>query len=267
MSGPRRVRLPHVERLFGALSPRDWAIVSTLYRLHLASGLQLERLHFQELANRSKSVKRWQVLERLVNDRVLMPFERRVGGAASGSDKLCYTLDSAGQRLMRFRTNAEAPDIRVRRPRTPGDRFVAHTLAVSELYVALVELSRLAGFTVEQFDVEPRWPDGLGGWLRPDAYVQLAYNGEQYSWWYEADMATESLPTVGTKLRSYLDFVQRGQLGPGGVMPWVLTGVPTQARLTAIQKEINKLEEPASYLFRVAEFSDLTHVMTQEFVR
>lgn len=267
MSGPRRVRLPHVERLLGAVSPRDWAIISSLYRLRLASGLQLERLHFYDLASRSKSVKRWQVLKRLVDARVLMPLERRVGTAAGGSDKLCYALDSAGQRLMQFRMNAEAPETRVRRPRMPGERFVAHTLAVSELYVGLVEFGRLGGFTVEQFDIEPRWPDGLRGWLRPDAYVQLAYNGDRYSWWYEADMATESLPTVETKLRSYLNFVRRGQLGPGGITPWVLVGVPTQARLAAIQKEVNKLDEPASYLFRVAEFAQVTHKITQEFIQ
>ena len=266
MSRPQRVRLPHVERLLATLSARDWAIISSLDCVRFASGLQLERLHFYDLGIRSRSVKRWHVLKRLAVARVLMPVERRIGTALHGSDKLCYVLDSAGERLIRLRMNAQAAGSATRRPRVPGDRYVAHTLAVTEVYVALVELSRVGGFVLEAFTVEPRWPNGSGGYLGPDAYARLSRNGEYYSWWIEADLATESLPTLRRKLLAYLDYAERGQAGPDGVVPWVLIGVPTEARRLAVQRIVNGLPELADYVFRVSLLPDVTAVILKEFV-
>ena len=211
-------------------------------------------------------MKRWHVLKRLADARVLMPVERRIGTTLHGSDKLCYALDSAGERLIRLRMNAEAREPTRRRPRVPGDRYAAHTLAVAELYVALVELSRVGGFVLETFKVEPRWPNGSGGYLGPDAYARLSRSGEYYSWWIEADLATESVPTLRRKLLTYLDFVERGQPGPDGVVPWVLIGVPTEARRVAVQRIVNGLPELADYIFRVSLLPDVTTAMLKEFV-
>ena len=266
MKPVRRVRLSHVEQLVNTLSPRDVAILKTLYQVRIASGSQLERLHFSDLGSRSRQVKRWQVLKRLVEARALMPVERRVGTVAHGSDKLCYVLDSASLRVLRLRANAEAANAPIRRPRIPGERFVNHMLAVTELYVALAELSRLGGLTVEAFDVEPRWPDGSGSRLGPDAYVRLQRGGEYYSWWFEADLGTESQSTVEGKLAAYLDFVQRGQVGPNGIVPWVLIGVSSETRRTAVQRIVNGLGELADYLFRVALLPDCVTTITKEFV-
>ena len=262
--GPRRVRLPYLERLLETLSDRDWAIIESVDRLRLISGSQLERLHFSDLAPRSRSVKRWQVLKRLADARVLVPFERRIGTAHRGSAKLCYALDSGGMQLVRLRANLTGS--RVRRPRVPGDRFVAHTLAVTELYVALVEQGRLDRFTLVSFEVEPAWPNGLGGWLRPDAFVKLQRGAITDYWWYEADLATESVPTVRAKLLSYLDFANRGQLGPDGIVPRVLIGAPTAQRRNAIQGVIDALPSPAEIVFLVASLSDAPLVMVKELV-
>lgn len=265
MSQPRRVRLSHVERLLGSLSPRDIAVLETLARVRVASGLQLERLHFADLGTRSQKVKRGQVLKRLVDDRAVIPFERRVGAAARGSEMTRYTLDSAGLRVLQLRANANGAT-RVRRPRVPGDRFVSHTLAVTELFIGLSESARLGGFRIIAFDVEPRWSSGSGGWLAPDAYVLLERDGERYAWWFEADLGTEDLSTIRTKLATYLDFVQRGQVGPNGVVPWVLFGVPTMGRQQAVQRLINQLPEPSSYLFRVGLLSECVMLIEKELI-
>src|ERR1700737_4867435 len=98
---PQRVRKPYVEWLAGRLSSRDWAIIESLTLVRLVSGLQLERLHFSELKGRSRSVMRWKVLKRLVDARVLVSLDRRIGFSAHGSTGLCYALDSAGQSLAR----------------------------------------------------------------------------------------------------------------------------------------------------------------------
>ena len=76
------------------------------------------------------------------------------------------------------------------------------------------------------------------GWAarsRPDAFIRLERDEGADYWWYEADLATESLPTIHRKLLAYLDFVQRGQFGPDGIVPRVLVGVPTSKRQAAVQ--------------------------------
>jgi hypothetical protein len=265
--GRQRVRVSYVEQLVEVLSARDWAIISTVARLRLVSGLQIERLHFSQLPERSRSVMRWRILKRLTDARVLAPLDRRIGTARHGSAKLCYALDSAGLRLVRLQANHASPAARVRRPRVPGERFVAHTLAITELYVALVEHSRLGRFTVAGFQAEAAWPNGLGGWLRPDALVQLQHRAVTDYWWYEADLATESLPTIRAKLLVYLDFVHRGQLGPDGIVPRVLIGVPTGQRLAALRTVVNALPSPAAVMFLVALMPDVPLVMADELVR
>lgn len=142
---------------------------------------------------------------------------------------------------------------------------MAHTLAVSELYVALVERSHIGQFELDDFQTEPAaWVrDGLGGWLKPDAFAKLRAGTVHDYWWLEADLATESLPTVRSKLLAYLDFVARGQLGPDDIVPRVLVGVPGKARLTAVQRIVNTLPPPADHMFRVAELSNAATVMEQ----
>lgn len=260
--GPRRVRRAYVEEFADTLSDRDWAIIESVDRLRLISGLQLERLHFSELTGHSRSVMRWRILKRLADARVLLPVERRVRAAQRDSAKLCYALDSAGMQLARLRANLTGSP--VRRPRVPGDRFVEHTLTVTDLYVALIEQSRLEGFTLADFEVEPAWPDGLSNWLRPDAFIRLRRGPVSDYWWYEADLGTETLPTIEAKLRRYLDFVQRGQLGPDGIVPRVQLGVKTEQRHSGIQDLINALPSPAEVMFAVALLPNVPRAMIDE---
>jgi hypothetical protein len=266
---PVRVRMPYVEQLAERLSPRDLMILLTLNRVRLATGLQLERLHFYELTGRSRSVKRADVLKRLTDAAVLTLIERRVGTANRGSAQQCYALDSAGLRLVQLHLNKHAPQSQVRRPGFPGDRFVAHTLAVTELYVDLVERSRLGTSVLGEFQAEADayWPNGLRGWIKPDAFVRLEQGDEAVYWWFEADMATESLPTIRRKLLAYLDFVQRGQLGPDGVAPKVLIGVSAVKRREAVRSVIEELPAPGESLFQVVEQAEVAKVMIDEITK
>src|SRR5581483_6636915 len=222
---------------------------------------QLERLHFNHLSGRSRNVMRWRVLKRLVDERVLLTLER-----PAGSSPLHYGLDSAGLRLIRFRARRESPDERLRRPRVPGERFVAHTLAVTELFVTLRVQTESGRSELMAFETEAAayWPDGLGGLMKPDAFVKLRYGSVTDLWWYEADLATVSLPPIRAKLIGYLEFVQRGQLGPDGTVPRVLIGVPTAKRQAAIQAVVEQLPEPAAALFVVADMAQTAAVMLTE---
>jgi hypothetical protein len=233
---PVRVRPAHVEWTFDRLSERDWSVVVEVNRLRVASGEQLERLCFASVREgRSRTVTRSRVLARLVRWRVLVPVARRIGGGGRGSTGQAFALDVAGRHLLVRRGLATAERTRVRRPGTPGERSLRHLLAVSQLYVDLIEQTRDDEQVSCRFQAEPGswWPNGRGGWMKPDAYVVLERAGAWDHWWVEVDLATESLPTVRGKIGAYLDFQARGELGPDGVTPWVLISTVTSRRAEA----------------------------------
>lgn len=261
---PARVRPAHVEHVLERLTARDREILLTVEKLRLVTGSQLQRLHFSDLHDRSASVVRWRVLKRLTDWRVLAPAERRIGGSLRGSGELAFALDSAGQRITQLLTNRSNDERRIRRPGVPSDQLLRRTLAVSELYVSLIEHTRSGGTVIQQFLAEPlAWlPDGLGGWLKPDAYVVLATKDYEDTWAVEVDLSTESVPTLRRKLLAYLDFYQRGQHAPNGVMPRVLVTVPTQQRQTAVRPMASQLPAPADKLFVISLDRDaLLHLL------
>jgi hypothetical protein len=266
-SGPARryVSGVYIDQLLDRLSDRDWRIIADVWRCRVLSGDQITRLHFVNISELTRQRTRRVVLARLVEWGILSPFTRRIGGIRGGSAGSVFSLDTAGQRLVHLRwPEAAADEGRARRPWTPGQLFVAHALAVSAVYVSLVELSRSAGFTVEAFSTEPLawWPNGNGGYLKPDAYLKLAAGGVTGHWWLEVDRATESLPTIKRKLTIYLDFVGRGQLGPRGVIPRVMLSVPDERRRLGVQAVIDRLPPPADELFVVAIFDDTSRQLT-----
>ena len=234
-----------------SLSERDWAVVRDVARLRLATGTQLERLHFAGLADTSRPVVRRRVLGRLVRARALATLARRIGGVRAGSSGLIYALDTCGKRLM-------AIEGRPARPGTPGERHVRHVLAIGQLYVDLVELDGAGQLALEQFAAEPAswWPDSHGGRIKPDAYVLAASDDHHDHWWVEVDLATEHLPTLKRKLMTYLDFYRQGQLGPGGIVPWVLITVPDAMRCSEVVRMIHRMPSQANELFTVAIHND-----------
>src|SRR6266536_5163029 len=245
----RRVTRAGVERVADGLGERDRAILASMSRLRVLTGRQVERLHFAGLGGAHRDRTRRRVLERLVGLGVLAPLERRIGGVRAGSAGLVFALGPVGQRLpglmptkgLDWMTTVR----RSRRPGTPTERFLKHSLAVSELYVHLVEHARGGLFQLITFRAEPAcwWRDSEGMWIRPDAYVVVGTKEDRKAddawedlWAIEVDMATESLPTLRRKLTAYLDLVEQGESGPdGGDLPGVLITVPDKHRLRDVR--------------------------------
>lgn len=255
---PRRVRGDYVEWVGERLSDRDWQIIETVNRLRLVSGSQLDRLHFAALAGHARVVVRGRVLRRLAQWQALAVLPRRIGGPARGSAGAVFTLGVVGARLCAERQATTNAALRVRQPVAPTERSIRHTLAVSELCVGLVERARIQGAHVITFEAEPAswWPNGVGGFIKPDAYTILAWGNVREHWWVEVDLATESLPTIKRKLTAYIEVVERGQLGPHGLIPRVLVSTITPERRAALLTVVTRLPEPASALFVVRVASE-----------
>lgn len=256
-SAARRGRPSNAVRVADRLSDRDWQIIEVTNRLRLVSGQQIERLCFPTLSGHAREVVRGRVLRRLVRWQVLAVSARRIGGAARGSAGAAFALGSAGARLWLAQQTPVASRPRVRHPGVPTERTVRHTLAVSELYATLVEQARQQQVTIVAFQAEPTswWPNGLGGYVKPDAYTLLTTGAVREHWWIEVDLATESLPTINHKLHAYLDFVERGQRGPGQLVPRVLVSTVSPARRDAIAAVVATLPAPAPDLFVVVAAS------------
>jgi len=107
---------------------------------------------------------------------------RAIGGARAGSAAHIYSLGIAGQRalpLLGADVYADQLSGRPRTPWTPGGMFLAHTLAVAQLYVLLRERERAHELTLAHFTAEPAaWhPDGKRRVIKPDAYVCIQRGG------------------------------------------------------------------------------------------
>jgi hypothetical protein len=82
---------------------------------------------------------------------------------------------------------------------------------------------------------------------------------------YRPDRHSEDLTSIRHKLTTYLDFVERGQLGPHGIVPRVLINVTNGKRQADIAGIIEHLPAPAPRLFHVTTsdqaVSYLLHVL------
>ena len=267
MSGKTRITEAYVARLAERLGPRDLAVIETLDRVRVATGKQLERLHFAGGTPRANTRQAQRRLRHLVELRALAVLDRSVGGPAGGSAQAVYALDAAGQRL----ASAVGPagGSRIRRPWTPGVPFLAHALAVTELFVGLTEAAAAGRGELLAFDAEPacwRVFTGAGGArvrLKPDAFVRFATADYEYATFVEVDRATASVPTVGRKLTLYRRYWQTGREQERfGLFPKVLVLTPTEPRREALVAVAAAQPVDAWPLFQVAPYDAGISVLT-----
>ena len=223
-------------------------VIVTLHRVRVATGRQMERTCFPDVTRRQVRA----VLASLVDRRLLARLPRVVGGVRAGSAGYVYTLDVAGQRVMR-------PDHgRAHRPWPVSMSFLAHSLAVTELYVGLVEAERAGRLRLVSFVTEPAcWrsfhgPGGARTILKPDAAL-VARLGRFEDWWFvEVDRGTESRPTLARKFDLYRAFWQSGMEQTRiGVFPRVLWLVPDEQRRAALVEIVGRQPGEAWTLFVV----------------
>ncbi|MDT3438281.1 replication-relaxation family protein [Pseudofrankia sp. BMG5.37] len=236
--------------LAATITPREREILSTVASVRVATGAQLVRLHLGDVsARRARGV-----LASMVAQRLLGRLPRRIGGVRAGSAGFVYTLDVAGLRIL------DPERQRWQRPWPVGTPFLAHSLAVTELYISLREAEAAGLMVVAGFQAEPaswRGFPGVGGGrmvLKPDARVRLRLGRYEDTWMVEVDRATESLPTIRRKCETYIRYWQSGR--EGEVFPRVLWLVPDQRRYDQLVDLLARLPEDAWPLFTVALFGD-----------
>lgn len=266
MSHRVRITEAYVADLASELTPREQDIVSSLDRVRMASVKQLERLHFMAESPQANARQARQTLARLTDKRVVTRLDRRIGGVRAGSSGTVYALDVAGQRL----ASAAGPagGIRIRKPWTPGLAFLAHHLAVTELYVRLRESERSARVELLAFDTEPlawRAFTGIGGArqvLKPDAFARIGLGDFEDSYFIEVDRATQSGSAIARKLTVYRRFFQTGrEQERHGVFPKVLFLAPSEARKAALVAVMESHPADSWELFQVVRYDEALQVL------
>jgi hypothetical protein len=243
-----------VAQLRERLSARDLAIVAQVGELRLMSARQIQALHFpasEHDNDRAATRARQRVLARLCRERLLIALMRRIGGVRAGSAGLVLALGPVGQRVL-------ALDRPRRRAYEPTERFVDHTLAVSQLVVDVNLAARAGLLDVLDAQAEPqcwRTAAGMGGRLvlRPDAFLALGIGEYELRWFIEVDRSSESLPVIVRKCRLYANYYQSGQeqAAHGGVFPRVCWVVPDDMRAERVRAAIARDRSLPGRLFMV----------------
>lgn len=253
-----------VRRLEERLTGRDIRILEDLERFRLLTTRQLQRLHFPAAplgphttaSSATRSTTR--VLKRIEEIGVISRLARRIGGISHGSALTVWQLGAAGDRLLRARRG----DPQRRRYVEPGLTFMAHTLAVADTAVALIEQANAGRFELLELELEPAcWRQFTASStaataLKPDLLVVTADATTETHSFVEVDLGTEHLPAVLRKCRTYQRHHGTGnEQADRGLYPAVVWTVPDPIRAKRIRDAIGaeKQLDPALFWITTPE--------------
>jgi len=239
MTGLTRSGLVHtVEQL----NDRDCEVLEAVERFRLFRGDQLRRLFFHDISSDAGSARLCRrSLARLADAGLLARLERRVGGTRAGSSGHVYSITAAGRRVNAYRLGSGKPNNRG--VHEPGQPFVAHTLAIVDLYVALVEAERAGTLELLAFETEPGcWRSfnavlGTAQMLKPDAHVRVGVDDYEYASFVEVDCGTEGKGALLRKAHVYLSYYRSGrEQAQRGLFPKVVWIAATENRTQFLSK-------------------------------
>lgn len=269
-TAPTRVTDASARRVAAQLTDVDRRVLETISTVRIASGAQLHALHWADSDTGRRMARHH--LAKLTELRVLARLDRRIGGVRAGSAGFTYTLDTIGLRLVddgtasitAGRTDKDTTTSkRIRRPSTPGDRYLDHALAITDCYVALKHLEHTTDFELLGFQSEPRsWrqfagPDARPQTIKPDAFALLADATWEHRWFLEIDRATEHRPTILRKATEYITYWQTGtEQRVHDLFPRVLWVTPSDRRTEDIRFWLTTLDPATHHLFQVCSAAD-----------
>jgi hypothetical protein len=255
---PSRISSRQLDLIASDLTDVDQKLLQFVADQRIASGHQLRRRFLA--SSDGRAVRR--LLLRLIEWKVLERLPRRMGGIRSGSDGFLYVLGTAGARVL------ARGGRKLRRLEAPGDRYINHTLAITELVVRLHEAVLRRELDLLALEAEPAcWrlftgPAGTQITIKSDLYVCLGAGQYQDRWFIEVDLATEARGTLQAKANRYLAHLRSG--AEGRVYPRVLWVVPNQHRLEQIHNALQVLPAEHRRLFAYVSFEEAVELVATE---
>jgi len=261
---PVRVSARQLARIAADLTPVDRSVLAAVHLTRLCLGSQLQRLFFGPGDANGRAARR--TLKRLSDWRVIDALPRRIGGVRAGSAGIAYLVGPVGARLLALE------GARTKRFVTPGDRFVAHTLAVAEVYVRLHEAHQSRALELLDIETEPScwrpYPGPLGApmVLKPDLFVRLGAGAESEDRWFvEVDQATEGRGSIARKLGRYAaHFASGEEQSRHGAYPRVVWAVPHVRRASWLHELLESGQTQAPQLHTVTTHEALVPLLASE---
>ena len=239
-----RLSRRRLEEISTRLHRRDQAILRALEACRYMTTTQISDLHFPDAATRSAAARAaHRAVTKLQSYGLIFALERRIGGIRKGSGAYVWSLAQPGLKLLSL---GQDIDPARRRSFEPSPRFLEHTLVVTQLYVQLLSLD---GVNILSVQHEPncwRTYPSVGGaaQLKPDLYAISSCDDYEDHWFFEIDLATESLARILKKCQQYQDYYRCGCEQRGiGVFPRVVWVVPDGKRKSAILSRIKHDKE------------------------
>ena len=218
------------------LSLRDLQILDTLDQHHGATSGQLVRLHFADGKAAYRDHRARRTMRRLEAWLLVSATELPSGSSVGGGRGFLYQLSGA---------------------KKISPRQLRHTLALTELYVRLIEADRAGILELSDVIPEPRCHQTVGPVeLRPDDSVRIGVGARYRRCFIELDCGSESGTEIGRKLSAYT--TARNLWAKGEVFPHVVFVVQHDLP----QREARRAEaltriiqaHPAGHLFHVCRF-------------
>lgn len=190
-------------------------------------------------------------LNRLLDERLVLHLERRIGGWQGGSSASIWALTTRGLRTLTGKTVRQ-------RGHVVSTSFLAHLLAITETRTLIDETIRHLPDTTASITTEPdcwRHYLGAGGQnltLRPDLHAVVTSPSYQDYYFIEVDRDTENPARVITACRHYQAYYTTGaEQQTTGVFPVTLWVVPHGKRRDQLWRYITSQPDLDNRLFTV----------------
>jgi hypothetical protein len=257
-----RVSWQRLALIRGQLTERDFAAITMLTCVKLASGIQIRRATSGDNSPAGERAARRQ-LARLVEWRVVERLERRQGGLGRGSEAWTYALGPTGLRL-------SGDGRRARRPVLPSPAMWQHVLLGAEIYTRLTEATRGSDQELVLWQGEPDcWRDYPGPYgeqvrLKPDAFVIVDGPVFEDMTFVEFDTGSQSRAVMRAKLEAYRRYRASGQEQGvhDGVFPRVVIVTSSPERQAMLLDLLTYLPTEDWQLFKIGLLADASRLLT-----
>lgn len=264
---PSRLSKKQLLGLDLSLSERDKDILLSIQRHRYLMSGQVQRLHFTDAANPSAALRAAsRNLKKLKELGLVDSLSRRIGGVRAGSASLIWHTTHAGERLLRLHEHRPYP---IRRTFEPSPYFLAHTLAVAEASVRILEISREAGLELSALQPEPEcWrvysEHGKHIALKPDLYAALTSAEYEDRYFLEIDLDTESPAKVIEKCQRYHKYYHSGlEQKEHGIFPLAVWIAPSKKRKEHLASHIHAAFVGQPRLFAVITDDELERLIRE----
>ena len=261
----QRVSKKQLLEIDGRLGERDRELLGVVQQYRYLMTGQIQRLVFTEAANSSAGLRAAsRNLKKLYEFGLINRLSRRIGGVRAGSSSLIWYLTHAGERLLRLSNNGTHP---IRRFFEPSPHYLAHSLAVAETAIQLIEICREYEPEIASLQLEPEcWRAysnaGVSLSLKPDLYAAVTTKEYEDRYFLEIDLDTESPAKIIEKCRKYHAYYRSGlEQEESGIFPLTVWIVPGAARKEKLIRHLREAFDKQAKLFAVITCDELKHLI------